>query len=393
MPVLGGDLGLLRPLFRLALLGLCLLDALGDVSCGQHRAANCAQCPQGNGAPWCNGDCEWDSKANACVVPSEGEQDLYELLELSDSADASEIKKSYRRLSVLYHPDKTPGKADKFNGIRDAYEVLSNADSRVLYDTGGMKAVKNAKEAEVGEGLEKELELSMAEFYTGASRKIRFTRRIICRKCRRTQDPVRCKGCTSCPASRKMVQYRRGNMIFQQEQEEPSSEDCKAETSEVDVAVDPGSYVGDTIVFKHYASQKPGQIPGDLRVVLKLRAPVGAEKAWKRSGKDLRHRLNLSLREALLGFTRRILHLDGHTLEVTSRAVSKVGQVVRITGEGMPVKDAPSQFGDLNLIVAVAFPEALTEAERLELEGTAALRTISAAAASPGSARGAKSEL
>ena len=32
---------------------------LGLVSCGNHKAATCADCPQGNGAGWCNGDCQW----------------------------------------------------------------------------------------------------------------------------------------------------------------------------------------------------------------------------------------------------------------------------------------------------------------------------------------------
>merc|ERR1712048_1041328 len=33
----------------------------GNVNCGGHRASNCASCPQGNGAGWCNGDCYWGS--------------------------------------------------------------------------------------------------------------------------------------------------------------------------------------------------------------------------------------------------------------------------------------------------------------------------------------------
>lgn len=40
------------------------------VSCGNHMAASCAQCPQGNGAGWCHGDCYWDSKTGACHVSS-----------------------------------------------------------------------------------------------------------------------------------------------------------------------------------------------------------------------------------------------------------------------------------------------------------------------------------
>jgi hypothetical protein len=40
-----------------------------DVSCGNHNAASCALCPEGNGATWCNGECEWDAVAAECVMP------------------------------------------------------------------------------------------------------------------------------------------------------------------------------------------------------------------------------------------------------------------------------------------------------------------------------------
>ena len=36
-----------------------------SVNCGNHRAASCSECPQGNGAPWCNGECEWQT--STCV--------------------------------------------------------------------------------------------------------------------------------------------------------------------------------------------------------------------------------------------------------------------------------------------------------------------------------------
>ena len=36
-----------------------LFHVLGNVSCGGHEAKSCAECPQGNGANWCNGDCQW----------------------------------------------------------------------------------------------------------------------------------------------------------------------------------------------------------------------------------------------------------------------------------------------------------------------------------------------
>lgn len=302
------------------------------------------------------------------------EQDLYELLEVDDNAASAAIKKSYRKLSVKYHPDKNPAEAGRFNLIRDAYEVLSNPDKRVLYDTGGMQAVKDGEQgkAETGEGMEKHMDVTLTELYLGVRRKLPIRRRVICRKCRSTRDPVRCKGCKACPPSKKTVHIRQGHMIFRQEQEVPSSEDCRTEVVDLDVSVDRGASVGDKIVFRHMGAQKPGQIPGDVTVVLKARKER-SDLEWKRLGNDLRVQVNLTLREALLGFTRKVTHLDGHSVEFSTQAVTSPGQVVRISHEGMPVKDVPSQFGDLYVQMGIKFPKELSKAHRMELENVRSL--------------------
>jgi len=65
---------------------------------------------------------------------------LYDILEVSCDATSADIKKSYHKLALLYHPDKNQGTeaAEKFKSIKQAYEVLSNEERRRLYDlTGG----------------------------------------------------------------------------------------------------------------------------------------------------------------------------------------------------------------------------------------------------------------
>ena len=39
-----------------------------DVTCGGHRASTCSDCPQGNGARWCNGECYWNNQTSTCVA-------------------------------------------------------------------------------------------------------------------------------------------------------------------------------------------------------------------------------------------------------------------------------------------------------------------------------------
>lgn len=85
----------------------------------------------------------------------EDDIDLYQALGLTDEATDKEIKRAYRKLSIKYHPDKNPGNAEaqvKFNQVRDAYEVLSNEDKKIMYDDGGMQAVKDMEKEEAGGG-------------------------------------------------------------------------------------------------------------------------------------------------------------------------------------------------------------------------------------------------
>ena len=65
---------------------------------------------------------------------------LYEVLGLSRNASQEEIKKSYRKLAMKYHPDRNPGNADaekNFKEVNEAYSVLSDEKKKKQYDTFG----------------------------------------------------------------------------------------------------------------------------------------------------------------------------------------------------------------------------------------------------------------
>lgn len=67
-------------------------------------------------------------------------RDYYEVLGVSKSASADEIKKAYRKMAIKYHPDKNPGDKEaeeKFKEAAEAYDVLSDADKRAKYDQFG----------------------------------------------------------------------------------------------------------------------------------------------------------------------------------------------------------------------------------------------------------------
>ena len=70
-------------------------------------------------------------------------RDFYEILGVSKSASADEIKKAYRKVAMQYHPDRTPGDKsaeEKFKEAAEAYEILSDGDKKAKYDRYGHAA-------------------------------------------------------------------------------------------------------------------------------------------------------------------------------------------------------------------------------------------------------------
>ena len=69
----------------------------------------------------------------------DGEEDYYKLLEVKRDASFEEIKKAYRRLSMIHHPDKNGNCEEstiRFKQLANAYETLSDEDKRAMYDMG-----------------------------------------------------------------------------------------------------------------------------------------------------------------------------------------------------------------------------------------------------------------
>ena len=74
-------------------------------------------------------------------------RDYYEILGTAKNASEAELKKSYRRLAMKYHPDRNEGDANaeaRFKEAKEAYEVLSDPQKRAAYDQFGHAGVDSA---------------------------------------------------------------------------------------------------------------------------------------------------------------------------------------------------------------------------------------------------------
>ena len=295
--------------------------------------------------------------------------DLYEVLGVENDADTATIKKAYRRLSVEYHPDQNQGDPvaaqAKFNDITKANTILSDPVKRLMYDTGGMEAIRSMEKGEVQKGQDKlfELRIPLSLMFTGGERAVTYSRRVVCSQCRVNPKKDKCRACGRCPGEVRMVNQQVAPGFFVQQQVQVESKEyCKMEETKVDFTVEKGMVDGTEIVIERMSEQRPGIIPGN--VIIRLRQETN--KRFVRDGNHLKTAMSVPLVDALIGFSTRVEQLDGeHVVINRNNKITQPGEVLVLEGEGMPIRGDMDARGDLFVTVEIAFPKkALTPDQR-----------------------------
>ncbi|KXJ20269.1 DnaJ-like subfamily A member 1 [Exaiptasia diaphana] len=298
------------------------------------------------------------------------ETKLYDILGVNPEASASEIKKSYRKLALKYHPDKNPTEGEKFKQISMAYEVLSDEKKREIYDQGGEEALKGGGDGggfhspmdifdmffgtgrsrrqgeQRGKDMVHQLKVSLEDMYNGATRQLALQKNVICSKCEgrggKKVEKDRCKTCQG----KKVVRERKI----------------------LEVHIDRGMRDGQRITFHGEGDQEPNVKPGDIIIVL----DESPHSIFKRDGMDLYMTMEIELVEALCGFKRTIKTLDKDThylvIKTEPGEVIQPGDVKCIMNAGMPSPRRQFDKGSLIIKFDIKFPETIKPQKITALE-------------------------
>jgi molecular chaperone DnaJ len=355
-------------------------------------------------------------------------RDYYEVLGVSKNASKDEIKDSYRKLAMQYHPDrnKAPDAEEKFKEISEAYAVLSDDEKRQQYDTLGHAGFDQRYSAEDifrgadfesifrdlgfggfggfgdlfrtifgggfgggfgerinrGQDIVYDLEITLEEAATGTEKETEIPRTEKCEVCGGSgaSPGTSPRTCPRCNGSGKIRQMRRSSFAtFVQVTPCPQ---CRGKGVLIDSPCK--NCHGTGLVRKRRKISVKVPVGIDEGYQLRLRgegeaAPNGGEpgdlyvlmhivpnELFMREGDDLWHVLVIGYPQAALGAEVSVPTLDG-SATVKIHPGTQAGETIRLKGKGMPRFRGYGK-GDLLVRVAISVPEKLTSKQRALLE-------------------------
>ena len=353
------------------------------------------------------------------------EKDYYELLEVSRDASGDEIKKSYRRLAMKYHPDRNPGDKEaesKFKEINEAYDVLKDEQKRAAYDRyghqaftsgmgggnpfggfefnfgsggfsdifsdifsdfmgGGQQRNANSRSyARDGADVRYNLEISLEEAFTGVEKEISIPSSQVCEDCNGfgTADGKKPPICTTCHGHGK-IQMRQGGFFIV----EQTCPNCKGTGRIIKDKCKKCS--GEGVIHKEKLLKI--KIPAGIETDTRMRVPgegepglrggrngdlyvfitVKEHKLYVREGANLYTKVPISMACAALGGKIEIPGIEGDSIEIEIKPGTQSDQQIKVADKGMSILRSKRR-GDLFVKFRVETPVNLSARQKELLE-------------------------
>ncbi|WP_438962583.1 molecular chaperone DnaJ [Nonlabens sp.] len=343
--------------------------------------------------------------------------DFYEILGISKSATAAEIKKAYRKKAIEFHPDKNPGDAtaeENFKKAAEAYETLSDPQKKSRYDQLGHQAYTSGGAGGFGGGgggfggmdmddifsqfgdifggggfsgfgggfgggggrrrvkgkdLRIRVSLTLEEAALGVEKKVKVKRK--------KQAPgVTYKTCGTCNGSGQVTRIQ--NTILGRMQTSAPCNVCGGAGQTMDKKPDGADAQGLIIDEETVSIKIPAGVESDMRLKvggkgneapgngvagdLLVDIEVKEHPELQREGNNLHYDLYVSVPEAVLGTTKEIQTVTGK-VRIPVDAGIQSGKILRLRGKGMPSVNGYAT-GDLLVHVNVWTPRNLTKEQK-----------------------------
>jgi len=340
-------------------------------------------------------------------------RDYYEVLGVQRNESTEGIKKAYRKLAIKYHPDKNPNNKEaeeKFKEAAEAYEVLSNPETRQRYDQFGHQGVgsggfsgghmsmedifsnfgdifgghnpfesffgggaSGGRQGRRGSNLRIKIKLSLDEVAHGVEKKIKVHRL-------KAAEGVTFKSCGSCHGTgqvRKVMNTMLGQMVSsstcpvcsgsgQMIDHRPPGVDgsgLRSQEEVISLKIPPGVSDGMQLSMSGKGNEAPGGgTAGDLLILIEEKE----EGELKRDGNNVVYDLYLNFVDAALGTNCHVPTIDGK-VKIKIDPGTQSGKILRLRGKG--IKDINGYGkGDQLIHINVWTPKKLSPSERSVLE-------------------------
>lgn len=352
-------------------------------------------------------------------------RDYYEVLGVSRSSSADEIKKAYRKIAMQYHPDRNPGdKAaeEKFKEAAEAYDVLSTPDKKAQYDRFGHAGMGGAASGGFGGGMRMEdifqnfgdvfgddmfgsffggggrsggrrqgarganlrvkLKMSFADIANGANKKIKVKKYVSCNTCHGSgaKDSKSVQTCGTCGGSGQVRKVT--NTFLGQMQTVTTCPHCNGEGTQITakcgtckgegrvydedtISIDIPAGVQDGMQLSMGGAGNAGERggpPGDLLILIEEEK----HPHLRRNDLDVIYNLNLSFPDLVLGTHAEVPTIDGKA-KIKIPAGTQSGKIFKLKGKGFPAFQSYEK-GDQLVQVNAWSPQHLSDDEKNMLE-------------------------